>query len=120
MGNFSDNSKDTATAYSYILLSETAPLWTLGTRDATADDFRDCFDYTQPPTPIPTAHTAAFFLHQKGSGPPDTDERPRNPPRTHAPSLNGSLTIPPRHAMASSALPWKVVCGSAMTVWKSC
>jgi phospholipase C len=49
---------------------------TLGTRDATADDFRDCFDYTQPPTPftpIPTHLTADFFLHQKGSGPPDDD-----------------------------------------------
>jgi len=49
---------------------------TLGTRDATADDFRDCFDYTQPPTPftpIPTHLTQDFFLHQKGSGPPDDD-----------------------------------------------
>jgi phospholipase C len=49
---------------------------TLGTRDATADDFRDCFDYTQPPTPftpIPTHLTPDFFLHQKPSGPPDDD-----------------------------------------------
>jgi hypothetical protein len=49
---------------------------TLGTRDTNADDFHDCFDYTQSPTPftaIPTNHTAAFFLHQKASGPPDTD-----------------------------------------------
>ena len=48
----------------------------LGTRDTTADDFHDCFDYTQSPTPftvIPTDHNAAFFLHQKGSGAPDTD-----------------------------------------------
>jgi phospholipase C len=48
----------------------------LGTRDAGADDFRDCFDYTQEPTPfapIPTHLTADFFLHQKGSGPPDDD-----------------------------------------------
>jgi phospholipase C len=49
---------------------------TLGTRDATADDFRDCFDYNQSPTPftpIPTHLTPGFFLHQKPSGPPDTD-----------------------------------------------
>jgi phospholipase C len=49
---------------------------TLGTRDATADDFRDCFDYTQPPAvykPITTTRTVAFFLKQKNSGPPDDD-----------------------------------------------
>jgi phospholipase C len=49
---------------------------TLGTRDAAADDFRDCFDYTQAPTPfrpIATHLTADFFLLQKGSGPPDDD-----------------------------------------------
>jgi phospholipase C len=48
----------------------------LGARDTNADDFRDCFNYTQPPThfvPIPTKLTPEFFLHQKGSGPPDDD-----------------------------------------------
>ena len=48
----------------------------LGTRDAIADDFSDCFDYTQTAAPlrkIQTAHTPAFFLAQKPSGPPDDD-----------------------------------------------
>ena len=48
----------------------------LGTRDRTADDFSDCFDYTQTPTAFPklkTGHTSAFFLQQKPSGPPDDD-----------------------------------------------
>ena len=48
----------------------------LGTRDASADDFSDCFDYTQTPAPpqkVQTAHTPAFFLEQKTSGPPDDD-----------------------------------------------
>jgi phospholipase C len=57
-------------------MEEVFNLPSLGTRDTTADDFRDCFDYTQPPTPytvVPTAHTREFFLNQKGSGAPDTD-----------------------------------------------
>jgi phospholipase C len=57
-------------------MEEIFNLPTLGARDATADDFRDCFDYTQLPAPfvpIPTTHTASFFLHQKGSGAPDDD-----------------------------------------------
>ena len=48
----------------------------LGTRDTSADDFHDCFDYTQQPapfSPIKTNHSAEFFLKQKGSGPPDDD-----------------------------------------------
>jgi phospholipase C len=48
----------------------------LGTRDASADDFSDCFDYTQTPAPlqkVQTAHTPEFFLAQKASGPPDDD-----------------------------------------------
>jgi len=57
-------------------MEEVFSLPTLGTRDTTADDFRDCFDYTQHPTPffpLHTNHTVDFFLHQKGSGLPDTD-----------------------------------------------
>ncbi|MDP9049596.1 MAG: hypothetical protein M3O31_02590 [Acidobacteriota bacterium] len=57
-------------------MEEIFNLPSLGTRDTTADDFRDCFDYTQPPTPftpIPTKLTPSFFLHQKGSGLPDDD-----------------------------------------------
>jgi phospholipase C len=48
----------------------------LGTRDVTADDFQDCFDMSQPPTPytpVKTTHDAAFFLKQQPSGQPDTD-----------------------------------------------
>jgi phospholipase C len=48
----------------------------LGTRDTNADDFHDCFDYTQLPqpfVPLKTNHSVAFFLKQKKSGPPDTD-----------------------------------------------
>ncbi|HEV2487588.1 MAG TPA: alkaline phosphatase family protein [Terracidiphilus sp.] len=49
---------------------------TLGTRDNGADDFNDCFDYTQTPVPyvpVKTNHTVTFFLEQKPSGPPDDD-----------------------------------------------
>jgi phospholipase C len=48
----------------------------LDTRDSVADDLSDCFDFTQTPAPfvqIQTHHTPAFFLAQKGSGPPDDD-----------------------------------------------
>ena len=48
----------------------------LGTRDALADDFSDCFDFTQAPAPlvrIQTQYSPAFFLAQKPSGPPDND-----------------------------------------------
>lgn len=48
----------------------------LGARDATADDFADCFDYTQTPQPytqIPVTFTPQHFLREKPSGPPDND-----------------------------------------------
>ena len=48
----------------------------LDTRDSVSDDFRDCFDYSQKPTPyvqVRTGHTRAFFLAQKNSGLPDDD-----------------------------------------------
>jgi phospholipase C len=57
-------------------MEEIFDLPTLGARDATADDFRDCFDYTQTPAPfkpLATTHTVAFFLKQKPSGLPDDD-----------------------------------------------
>jgi phospholipase C len=57
-------------------MEEVFNLPSLGTRDTNADDFRDCFDYTQQPapfTPLETQHSADFFLKQKNSGPPDTD-----------------------------------------------
>jgi phospholipase C len=57
-------------------MEEIFNLPSLGTRDTNADDFRDCFDYAQPPapfTPLKTTHTTAFFMKQKASGPPDND-----------------------------------------------
>jgi phospholipase C len=57
-------------------IEEVFGLPSLGTRDATADDFHDCFDYSQPATPfaaIKTGHSVEFFLKQKPSGPPDDD-----------------------------------------------
>jgi phospholipase C len=57
-------------------MEEVFNLPSLGTRDSVADDFSDCFDYTQQPIPfaqIKTSHSADFFLKQKPSGPPDTD-----------------------------------------------
>jgi phospholipase C len=48
----------------------------LGTRDATADDFSDCFDFQQSVisfTAIKTRVTVETLLHEKPSGPPDDD-----------------------------------------------
>ncbi len=48
----------------------------LGARDASADNFSDCFDYTQPPQPfIPlhTQRTVEYLIHEGPSGPPDDD-----------------------------------------------
>jgi phospholipase C len=48
----------------------------LGARDAAADGFQDCFDFTQAPRPylpIQTRHDASFFAKQASSGPPDDD-----------------------------------------------
>jgi phospholipase C len=55
---------------------EVFTLPSLGARDATADDFADCFDYTQAVTPytsIPAAYSPEYFEHEKPSGPPDND-----------------------------------------------
>jgi phospholipase C len=57
-------------------MEEDFDLPSLGTRDALADDFSDCFDFTQTPAAyvqIQTRHSSAFFLSQKPSGPPDDD-----------------------------------------------
>ncbi|HTW79823.1 MAG TPA: alkaline phosphatase family protein [Terracidiphilus sp.] len=46
----------------------------LGTRDAIADDFRDCFDYTQTPQPytqIPVTFDSAYFTSHTFTEPPD-------------------------------------------------
>lgn len=55
---------------------EVFSLPTLGTRDVNADDFSDCFDYTQTPKPytnIPVAHTGPFFIKNIDNTPPDDD-----------------------------------------------
>ncbi len=48
----------------------------LGTRDVAADDFADCFDYTQtvaPYVPVPVTYPPDYFLFEKPTGPPDDD-----------------------------------------------
>jgi len=57
-------------------IEETFGVGSLGTRDSISDDFSDCFNYSQTPLAAPkikTTHSAAFFLAQKPSGPPDDD-----------------------------------------------
>jgi phospholipase C len=47
----------------------------LGTRDVNADDFADCFDYTQRPqtyTQIPVTFDASYFTSHTFTEPPDT------------------------------------------------
>ena len=48
----------------------------LGQRDVAADDFADCFDYTQTPqpyVPVPVTTSGAFFKANKETGPADVD-----------------------------------------------
>ncbi len=48
----------------------------LGTRDVNADDFADCFDYSQSPIPysaIPVTFSPQHFLQEDPSGQPDDD-----------------------------------------------
>ena len=55
---------------------ETFSLPNLGTRDVNADDFADCFDYTQKPqpyTPVAVKLTPANFMARKDLSPPDDD-----------------------------------------------
>jgi phospholipase C len=55
---------------------EVFTLPSLGNRDAAADDFADCFDYTQavvPYSPVPVTFTPEYFKQEKPSGPPDND-----------------------------------------------
>ncbi len=57
-------------------MEENYGLASLGTRDSIADDFADCFDFSQRPIAyqrIETSHSVEFYLHQKPSGPPDDD-----------------------------------------------
>jgi len=55
---------------------EVFQLANLGQRDVNADDFSDCFDYTQKPaayTPVPVTHKPSFFTANKDNSPPDND-----------------------------------------------
>ena len=55
---------------------ETFGLPSLGTRDVYADDFSDCFDYTQTPQPyvqIPVTQPPSFFVNLNDSQAPDDD-----------------------------------------------
>ncbi|HEY0757935.1 MAG TPA: alkaline phosphatase family protein [Acidisarcina sp.] len=48
----------------------------LGQRDTNADDFADCFNYSQSPqpyAPIEVTFTPDYFLSRPASGPPDDD-----------------------------------------------
>ena len=48
----------------------------LGQRDVMADDFADCFDYTQTPqpyTPVPVTFNADYFKANRDQSPPDDD-----------------------------------------------
>jgi phospholipase C len=60
-----------------VYMEQNFNLGSLGTRDATADDLNDCFDYTQTPQPyvqIPVAFSADHFVHKKvDKDPPDDD-----------------------------------------------
>jgi phospholipase C len=55
---------------------ETFGLGNLGQRDVKADDFADCFDYTQtvqPYTAVPVKNGPAYFLSKHDLSPPDDD-----------------------------------------------
>jgi phospholipase C len=57
-------------------IEEVFSLPALGTRDVIADDFADCFDYTQSPaayTPVPVKFPPEHFLLEAPSGQPDDD-----------------------------------------------
>jgi phospholipase C len=56
-------------------IEEVFNLPSLGTRDVTADDFTDCFNYSQTPLPytqIPVTFNADFFTTHTFTQPPDT------------------------------------------------
>jgi phospholipase C len=58
-------------------MEELFGLPSLGARDSTADDFKDCFDYKQAPQPyarFATTLKPEFFVRQKAVGAPDDDD----------------------------------------------
>jgi len=57
-------------------IEQTFGLPSLGSRDVLADDFDDCFDYTQPVLPYRKVHTLRTpqqLINDPRSGPPDDD-----------------------------------------------
>ncbi len=57
-------------------MEETFNLPNLGMRDAKADDFIDCFDYTQTPqayTAVPVKNGPSYYVGKKDLSPPDDD-----------------------------------------------
>lgn len=57
-------------------IEEVFALPNLGARDANADDFSDCFDYTQVPQPytqLQLTYSDAFFRHNRDTRSADTD-----------------------------------------------
>jgi phospholipase C len=68
--------QDYETASLLTFMEKNFNLPNLGTRDATANDLSDCFDYSQTATPyipIKTNVSVDVLLHEKPSGPPDDD-----------------------------------------------
>ena len=58
-------------------IEHTFNLPTLGSRDVLADDFSDCFDYTQLPKPfikINALHTPQYLINENRTAPPDDDD----------------------------------------------
>jgi phospholipase C len=73
-GYISHQVNETASLLTYMEATFVLP--NLGTRDATANDFSDCFDYSQKPTPYSPIHTNVTpetLMQEKPSGPPDDD-----------------------------------------------
>jgi phospholipase C len=57
-------------------IEEQFGLPSLNTRDAMSDDFSDCFDFTQSPSPyqtVPTSHPPSYFQKVVDRDPPDDD-----------------------------------------------
>ncbi len=78
-------------------IEENFGLPSLGSRDVLADDFSDCFDYTQPPRPflkINANHTPQYLINEKPSGPPDDEAYPTNNQQQTTHPCNPPSTTP--------------------------